>query len=62
MRAQRQQGVPADRLVAVETDGDSLRVAAADGLVTVPGSSTSDAVLREAEVTRARAIVVAPPR
>lgn len=62
VRALIQQGVPADRVVVVETDPDELRTAAADGLVTVSGSSTSDAVLREAEVDRARAVVVAVNR
>ena len=38
------------------------RQAASDGLVTVHGSSTSDAVLREAEVGKARAVIVAVSR
>jgi voltage-gated potassium channel len=46
----------------VETDPDGVRQAASDGLVTVQGSSTSDAVLREAEVGKARAVIVAVSR
>ncbi len=62
VRALRQQHVPIDHVVIVETDPDALRLAAADGLVTVLGSSTSDAVLREAEVSGAKAVVVAVNR
>ena len=59
VRALCQRGVAPNQVVVVDTEPEALRQAAADGLVTVNGSSTSDAVLREAEVNRARAVVVA---
>jgi voltage-gated potassium channel len=59
VRALRQQDVPADHIVVVEPNPDAIRQASADGLVTVQGSSASDAVLREAEVGKARAVIVA---
>ena len=62
VRALRQRGVAPNEVVVVDTEPEAVRQAAADGLVTVNGSSTSDAVLREAEVGRARAVVVAGPR
>jgi len=58
----REQGVPADHLVVVDPDPDAVQRAAADGLVTVQGSATSDDVMRDAEVGRARAVVVAVDR
>ena len=57
VRALRQRGVAPNEVVIVDTEPEAVRQAAADGLVTVNGSSTSDAVLREAEVGRARAVV-----
>ncbi len=62
VRALRQRGVAPNEVVVVDTEPEAVRQAAADGLVTVNGSSTSDAVLREAEVGRARAVVVAVSR
>jgi voltage-gated potassium channel len=62
VRALRQQKVPADHIVVVETDPEGIRQAGADGLVTVLGSAASDAVLREAEAPKARAVVVAVDR
>ena len=62
VRALRQRGVAPSEVVVVDTEPEAVRQAAADGLVTVNGSSTSDAVLREAEVGRARAVVVAVSR
>jgi voltage-gated potassium channel len=62
VRALRQQDVPADRIVVIETDRDAIRAADTDGLVSVHGSSTSDQVMREAEIERARAVVVAVNR
>lgn len=59
VRALRQQEVPADHIVVVETDPENVRQASADGLVTVHGSSTRDSVLNEAEVARAKAVIVA---
>jgi voltage-gated potassium channel len=62
VRALREQGVPADHLVVVDPDPDAVQRAAADGLVTVQGSATSDDVMRDAEVGRARAVVIAVDR
>ena len=59
VRALRQRDIAPDQIVVVETDPDAIRQAASDGLVTVQGSSTSDAVMREAEVGKARAVIVA---
>ena len=59
VRALRQQDMPADHIVVVETDPENVRQASADGLVTVHGSSTRDSVLNEAEVARAKAVIVA---
>ncbi len=52
VRALRQQDVPADHIVVVESDPENVRQASADGLVTVHGSSTRDSVLNEAEVAQ----------
>jgi len=49
-------------VVVVEIDRDFVDSAAAAGLATVHGSSTNDAVLQEAEVAKARAVVVAVDR
>jgi voltage-gated potassium channel len=62
VRALREQGVPADHLVVVDPDPDAVQRAGADGLVTVQGSATSDDVMRDAEVGRARAVVIAVDR
>jgi voltage-gated potassium channel len=62
VRALRQRDVPPDQIVVVETDPGAIRQASSDGLTTVHGSSTSDAVLQEAEVGRARAVIVAVSR
>ena len=62
VRALRQSGVAGDHMVVVETDHEAVERAAADGLTTVHGSSTSDAVMQEAEIERARAVVVAVNR
>jgi voltage-gated potassium channel len=59
VKALRQQDVPADHIVVVELDPEHVRQASADGLVTVQGSSTRDSVLAEAEVARAKAVIVA---
>src|SRR3954466_15416608 len=59
VRALLSRGVAPEQVVVVDTDADALRQAAADGLATVNGSSTSDAVLLEAEVARARAVIIA---
>ncbi len=62
VRALRKQQVPADHIVVVENDPENVRQAGVDGLVTVLGSSTSDTVLIEAEVAKARAVIVAVNR
>jgi voltage-gated potassium channel len=62
VRALREQGVAADHLVVVDPDPDAVQRAGADGLVTVQGSATSDDVMRDAEVGRARAVVIAVDR
>ncbi|WP_297005443.1 TrkA family potassium uptake protein, partial [uncultured Corynebacterium sp.] len=53
-------GVPADRIVVVDSDPEVLAHASSRGLVTVQGSATKSDVLKLAGVTRARAVVVAP--
>jgi voltage-gated potassium channel len=62
VRALLQGGMDRDKIVVVETDHEAIETAAAAGLATVHGSSTSDAVLQEAEISRARAVVVAVNR
>jgi len=62
VRALLQQNVPADHIVVVESDPEAVRQASADGLVTVLGSSTRDDVMRQAEVEKAKAVVVAVSR
>ncbi|MGH8893943.1 MAG: potassium channel family protein [Actinomycetes bacterium] len=62
VRALREIGLRSDQVVVIETSHEAIEVAAAAGLATVHGSSTSDAVLMEAEVTLARSVVVAVNR
>lgn len=62
IRALLQSGLGLGQIVVVETDHEAIEAAAAAGLATVHGSSTSDAVLLEAELGRARAVVVAVNR
>ncbi len=62
VRALLQQQIPADHIVVVESDPEAVRQASADGLVTVLGSSTSDDVMRQAEVEKAKAVIVAVSR
>ena len=62
VRALRQQQIPDDHIVVVETDPEAVRQASSDGLITVLGSSTSDDVMRQAEVGKAKAVVVAVKR
>jgi voltage-gated potassium channel len=52
-------GTPLDRIVVVERDPAALKEATDRGLAAVPGSSSRSAVLREAYVSKARAVVVA---
>jgi voltage-gated potassium channel len=62
IRALIQTGLAHEQIVVIETNREAIEAAAAAGLVTIHGSSTSDAVLREAEVARARAVIVAVNR
>ena len=62
IRALRQTGVALDQFVVIESDHEAIEAAAAAGLATIHGSSASDAVLREAEVDKARAVIVAVDR
>ena len=62
VRALLQQQVPRDHLVVIETDPDAIRAADTEGLVSILGSATSEEVMREAEVEKARAVVVAVNR
>lgn len=55
-------GVDADDIVVVDDAPDAVQAATAAGLVAVHGSATRTAVLREAGVERARAVIVAPDR
>ena len=57
-----QRGLERDKIVVIETDHEAIEEAPAAGLATVHGSSTSDAVLREAEVEQARAVIIAVNR
>ena len=57
-----QGGLSRDQIVVIETDHDAIDEAASAGLATVHGVSTSDAVLKEAEVERASAVIVAVNR
>jgi voltage-gated potassium channel len=52
-------GVPPDRIVVVEQDPGAVKEAVARGLAVVPGSSSRSAVLREARVGDAKAVIVA---
>lgn len=52
-------GTPLDQVVVVERDPGAVKEAAARGLAVVPGSSSRAAVLREARVDDARAVIVA---
>jgi voltage-gated potassium channel len=52
-------GTPADHVVVVEQAADAVREAVGRGLAVVQGSGSRAAVLREARVDRARAVIVA---
>ena len=62
IRALRQSGVAREQIVVIETDHEAIEDATAAGLATIHGRSDSDSVLAEAEITRARAVVVAVNR
>ena len=61
-RALSAQGIAPERLVVIEPDSAVAAVAAADGLVVVEGDATRQGVLAEAQVDRARAVIVTPNR
>ncbi len=52
-------GTDKSRIVVVERSGTALRQATAAGLVTVEGSATRSAVLEEAHVRTAKAVIIA---
>ena len=62
IRALRQTGVHREDFVVIETEPEAIEDAAAAGFATVHGRSDSDAVLKEAELERARAVIVAVNR
>lgn len=62
IRALRQAGQELEQVVVIESDHEAIEQAAADGVATVHGSSAADNVLIEAEVRRARAVIVAVNR
>jgi voltage-gated potassium channel len=62
VRALRQNGVPNDQIVVIDVNHDFVDRASRDGLPTVHGTVTSDEVLLEAEVDKARAVIVAVDR
>ncbi|MBA3250038.1 MAG: potassium channel family protein [Geodermatophilaceae bacterium] len=53
------EGIPAESIVIVDADRGALEEARAAGFAVVAGSSTRSEVLREAQVHRARAVVIA---
>lgn len=55
-------GVPRDEIVVVDPNPLALDNARADGLVSVDGNATQRAVLEQANIGTARAVVVAPNR
>jgi voltage-gated potassium channel len=57
-----QRGLERDKIVVIENDHEAIEEAQAAGLATVHGSSTSDAVLREADVAEASAVIIAVNR
>ena len=62
IRALLQNGAQPDRILVVESDYQILQQALADGFPTIHGSSTSEAVLRNAQVERAATAIVAVDR
>jgi len=51
-----------EAIVVVDTDADRLFLASAQGLGTVLGDATHNAILEAAAVTRARAVIICPSR
>jgi voltage-gated potassium channel len=57
-----QRGQVREKIVVIETDHEAIEEALAAGLATVHGSSTSDAVLKEADIQDASAVIIAVNR
>jgi voltage-gated potassium channel len=55
----REGGFDAKRIIVVETDPSAIRQATADGLAVVEGSATRSAVLTDAHVKDAKAVIIA---
>ncbi len=55
-------GVSADRIVVIDNSPDTLKVARAAGMAAVTGNGEETAVLEQAGIRKARAVVVAPDR
>jgi voltage-gated potassium channel len=62
VRALLEDGMPINRIVAVENDPRHVAEATADGVAVVQGDGTRDEVLDRAEVASASKVVVAVPR
>jgi voltage-gated potassium channel len=62
VRALRAQGIDPGLLVVIEPDPEVAARAAADGLVVIESDATRQEALAEAEVSRARAVIVTPNR
>jgi voltage-gated potassium channel len=59
VKALLEHGIPKERIVVVERDARVARLAVGAGLTVVEGTSTRSAVLAEAHVARAKAVIVA---
>ncbi|MGI9598804.1 MAG: potassium channel family protein [Acidimicrobiales bacterium] len=55
-------GIELARIVVVDTDPDSVAYAAAEGFVAIHGDASQRAVLNQAALERARAVIVTPNR
>jgi len=55
-------GASADRIVVIDNSADTLKVARAAGMAVVMGNGEETAVLEQAGIRKARAVVVAPDR
>ena len=62
VRALRAQGIAPGLIVVIEPDAVVAAEAAADGIAVVEGDATRQSVLAEAQVDRARAVIVTPNR
>lgn len=58
----RARGVEPAEIVVVDVEPAALERATADGLVAIEGDATENAVLRQAGIEKARAVIVAPNR